>query len=144
MGAGSTALTGRIAVREPRDKLLRDAGQALSKAQALIGISEIGKVIATIREISTSISSAAEEQSAATREASSHINGVKQAAEDNGRSAGAVLNFACQQSELATRLQDLSAEAQAQGRRDATPWAKFGGADRITRRGPSAASPPAR
>jgi methyl-accepting chemotaxis protein len=78
-------------------------GSSESMAKA---IGEIGRVINTIREISTSISSAVEEQSAATREVSSNINGVKTAAEDNGRSASAVLTIARQQSELAAKLQD--------------------------------------
>ncbi len=79
--------------------------QASSESTAA-GIREIGKVIATVREISTSISSAVEEQSAATREVSSNINGVKQAAEDNGRSSAGVLRVAQQQSEVAGQLQD--------------------------------------
>jgi methyl-accepting chemotaxis protein len=37
---------------------------------------------------------------------SSNINGVKQAAEDNGRSSAGVLRVAQQQSEVAGQLQD--------------------------------------
>ena len=67
---------------------------------------EIAKVISTVSEVNTSISSAVEEQSAATSEVASNINGVRQAADDNGRSSLGVLNAAREQFQLAERLQE--------------------------------------
>ena len=67
---------------------------------------EIAKVISTVSEVNTSISSAVEEQSAATSEVASNINGVRQAADDNGRSSQGVLNAARDQFQLAERLQE--------------------------------------
>ena len=51
----------------------------------------IFSIITKINEISVSISGAVEEQSAATREVTSNINGVKQAAEETGRASTALL-----------------------------------------------------
>ena len=45
-------------------------------------------------EISTSISGAVEEQSAATKEVSANINGVSSAAQETGASSSTVLNVA--------------------------------------------------
>ena len=67
---------------------------------------EIAKVISIVSEVNTSISSAVEEQSAATSEVASNINGVRQAADDNGRSSLGVLNAARDQFQLAERLQE--------------------------------------
>ena len=63
-------------------------------------------MISTVSEVNTSISSAVEEQSAATSEVASNINGVRQAADDNGRSSLGVLNAAREQFQLAERLQE--------------------------------------
>ena len=67
--------------------------QEASKTTAT-AIQEIARVINTINEVNASISGAIEEQSAATREVSTNIVGVKQAAEETGRSSGGVLNGA--------------------------------------------------
>lgn len=57
-------------------------------------IGEIAKIIAQVNEIGTTISSAVEEQSAATQEVSSNINGVAQATQESGTSATSVLEYA--------------------------------------------------
>lgn len=64
----------------------------------------IGDIITTVSRISASISGAVEEQSAATRDVSSNIAEVREAAEANGRSAGLVLDVAQAQSALADQL----------------------------------------
>ena len=65
--------------------------QESSKATAS-AIQEIARVITRISEVNTSISGAIEEQSAATREVSTNIIGVKQAAQDTGRASTNVLS----------------------------------------------------
>ncbi len=67
---------------------------------------EIATVISRVSEVNISISSAIEEQSSATSEVANNINGVRQAAGDNGRSTVNVLNGARQQFQLAERLQE--------------------------------------
>ncbi|HVZ64628.1 MAG TPA: hypothetical protein VG936_08665, partial [Lacunisphaera sp.] len=62
-------------------------------------------IISQVSEISTSISSAVEEQSAATKEVSVNINGVTQAAQDTGQSSSTVLNVAQALSSQAGRLE---------------------------------------
>jgi methyl-accepting chemotaxis protein len=62
-----------------------------SSRQTADGIRAIGKVITQVSEISSSIASAVEEQSAATKEVSANIIGVTQAAEASGRSSATVL-----------------------------------------------------
>jgi methyl-accepting chemotaxis protein len=66
---------------------------------------DIGQIIAKISEINTSISGAVEEQSAATREVSSNITGVSQAAGETGRSSTSVLTAAQSLSKQATDLE---------------------------------------
>jgi methyl-accepting chemotaxis protein len=78
--------------------------QASSQATAA-AIHEIGEIIARINEISTSVSGAVEEQSAATQEVSQNINGVSQAAEETGRSSSGVLSVAQSLSEQASGLE---------------------------------------
>jgi methyl-accepting chemotaxis protein len=78
--------------------------QGVSRATAS-AIAEIAKVIDRVREISTSISSAVDEQSTATREVSVNINGVTQAAGDTGHSSSDVLNVAQSLSRQATELE---------------------------------------
>jgi methyl-accepting chemotaxis protein len=73
-------------------------------------IKEIAQVITKISQISTSISGAVEEQSAATREVSSNISGVKQAAQDTGKSATNVLTSAQSLSTLSAQLQERVAK----------------------------------
>ena len=62
-----------------------------SSKTAAGGIQEITRIIGTINEVNASISGAIEEQSAATKEVSTNIVGVKQAAEETGRSSTNVL-----------------------------------------------------
>ena len=57
-------------------------------------IRQIGEIIGQVSEISTSISGAVEEQSAATKEVSLNINGVTIAAQESGQSSNSVLNDA--------------------------------------------------
>jgi methyl-accepting chemotaxis protein len=57
-------------------------------------IREIVQIISQVNEISTSISSAVEEQSAATKDVSINIHGVTQAAQETGQSSSMVLNVA--------------------------------------------------
>lgn len=79
-------------------------------------IKEIAGVITRISQISTSISGAVEEQSAATREVSTNIVGVKQAAGDTGQSATNVLKGSQSLSERAAELQNSVAKFLAQVR----------------------------
>ncbi|WP_193171048.1 methyl-accepting chemotaxis protein [Nisaea nitritireducens] len=67
-------------------------------------IGEIANIIAKVNEIGTSISSAVEEQSAATQEVSVNISGVAQATEASGNSATNVLEYARTLSEQADGL----------------------------------------
>ena len=67
----------------------------LAVSQGTAGaIRAIARIIGQVSEISTSISGAVEEQSAATREVSVNINGVTAAAGDTGRSSIGVLQVA--------------------------------------------------
>ncbi|MBK5960661.1 chemotaxis protein [Rhodoplanes elegans] len=74
-------------------------------------IQEFGRVISRISEVNTSISGAVEEQSAATGEVSANIAGVKQAAEDTGRSSNQLLggsrSLQDRAGELASRVDDF-------------------------------------
>jgi len=65
---------------------IQDSSKSTSAA-----MENIFSIITKINEISVSISGAVEEQSAATREVTSNINGVKQAAEETGRASTALL-----------------------------------------------------
>ena len=69
-------------------------------------IGEIANIIAKVNEIGTSISSAVEEQSAATQEVSVNISGVAQATEASGNSATNVLEYARTLSEQADGLNE--------------------------------------
>ncbi|MDR3449122.1 MAG: PAS domain-containing methyl-accepting chemotaxis protein [Alphaproteobacteria bacterium] len=80
--------------------------QESSKTTAA-AIQEIARVITKISEVNTSISGAVEEQSAATREVWSNIVGVKQAAQETGKSSTSVLHSA-------QTLQERSAELAGQ------------------------------
>ena len=77
---------------EEIDQQIRDI-QAVSQGTAG-AIRAIARIIGQVSEISTSISGAVEEQSAATREVSVNINGVTAAAGDTGRSSIGVLQVA--------------------------------------------------
>ena len=77
---------------EEIDQQIRDI-QDSSRSTA-DGIREIGSVIGRVSEISASIASAVEEQSAATKEVSANIIGVTQAAEASGESSSVVLGGA--------------------------------------------------
>lgn len=68
------------------------------------GIRQIGKVINEVSVINSSISGAIEEQSAATRDVTANISGVKQAAAEAGRASTIVLSVA---GELAKRAGEL-------------------------------------
>lgn len=83
-------------------KDIQDSSQAES-------ISEIGKIIAQVSEISTSISSAVEEQSAATKDVSTNIHGVTEAAQETGHSSSTMLNVAQSLSQNAGRLDKQNA-----------------------------------
>ena len=61
-------------------------------------------MIAQVSEISTSVSGAVEEQAAATREVSSNIQGVQEAAGETGRSSNTLLAVARTMSEQADEL----------------------------------------
>jgi methyl-accepting chemotaxis protein len=80
-------------------------------------IQEISRVIGRISEVNTSISGAIEEQSAATREVSSNILGVRQAAEETGRSSTGVLEASrtlkSQSADLAGRVDNFLASVRA-------------------------------
>lgn len=90
--------TGEI---EQQIKSIQDA----SKSTAL-AIQQIAQVITRISEISTSISGAVEEQSAATREVTTNINGVREAAGESGRSSSEVLHTAQTLSQQASGLRE--------------------------------------
>ncbi|MEZ5785309.1 MAG: PAS domain-containing methyl-accepting chemotaxis protein [Xanthobacteraceae bacterium] len=80
-------------------------------------IQEIARIITRISEVNTSISGAIEEQSAATREVALNIGGVKQAAEETGRSSNGVLNgsqvMKDRAGELQQRVDDFLARVRA-------------------------------
>ena len=72
---------------------------------AVDAIDSINKIINEISEISTSISSAVEEQGAATQEVAKNISGVSDASNETGRLVGDVQGAADELSQMATRLQ---------------------------------------
>ncbi len=74
---------------EHQIKAIQDSSQGTAAA-----IGQIVNVIGQVSEISTSISGAVEEQSAATREVTQNIGGVRQAAADTGRNSEGVLGEA--------------------------------------------------
>ena len=84
-----------------------DGIQAASHVTA-DAIRQIGQIISQVSEISISISSAVEQQSAATREVSGNIGGVTQAAQETDQSSDNVLKFArslsVQSSDLGQRV----------------------------------------
>ena len=67
-------------------------------------IQEISKIIAQVNEISTSISGAVEEQSAATKDVSNNIHGVTEAAQETGHSSTTMLDVGHSLSESAGGL----------------------------------------
>jgi methyl-accepting chemotaxis protein len=67
--------------------------QSSSKGTA-DAIQEITRVITRIREVNASISTAIDQQSTATRDVYSNITGVRQAAEETGRTSGGMLESA--------------------------------------------------
>jgi methyl-accepting chemotaxis protein len=77
--------------------------QAASQTTA-DAIREIGRVVAQVNEIGSSIASAVEEQSVATREVSSNIGGVSQATRDASESTTAVVEVAQSLAQQATDL----------------------------------------
>ncbi len=79
---------------------IQDATSSTARA-----IQEITNIIGQIREISTSISGAVEEQSAATREVSSNITGVQRAAAETGESSATLLGVAGDLSKRSEELQ---------------------------------------
>jgi methyl-accepting chemotaxis protein len=74
---------------EQQIKGIQTASQTTADA-----IREIGRIVAQVNEIGTSIAGAVEEQSVATREVSSNIVGVSQAAQEAGRSTAMVVDIA--------------------------------------------------
>jgi PAS domain S-box len=85
--AGQTAKATEQISQQIKD--IQDSSQTTARM-----IREICEIITQVNEISTSISSAVEEQSAATKEVSANIIGVTQAAQDTGRSSTNVLDVA--------------------------------------------------
>lgn len=81
-------------------KGIQDASQSTATR-----IREIAKIVSKVEEISTAISGAIEEQSAATQEVSQNIVGVTQAASDTGRNSTVVLNDSQSLSSHATELE---------------------------------------
>ncbi len=75
---------------------------------AVAAIAGISKIINEINEISTAISSAVEEQGAATQEVATNITGVTSAASETGQSASQVLEAA---TELSKQSELLSVES---------------------------------
>ena len=73
----------------------------------MAAIGSISTTIGEISEISTAISSAVEEQGAATREVASNITGVTTASAETGQSAGQVLEAA---NELSKQSETLGKE----------------------------------
>jgi methyl-accepting chemotaxis protein len=76
---------------------------------AVEAIADISKIITEINDISGGISAAVEEQSAATQDVNCNIDGVSQASNETGTSAGEVLDAA---SELSRQAEKLSAQVQ--------------------------------
>ena len=72
---------------------------------SLVGPRTARLMLAPVSEISTSISGAVEEQSAATREVSSNISGVTQAADETGRSSATVLTVSQELAHQAAELE---------------------------------------
>ncbi len=83
--------------------------QTISEETAT-GIKEIIDVIRQINEVSVSISSAVEEQSAATNEVAGNITGVQTAAAETGQSAATVLDVA---KALSSRSDELRGRVEA-------------------------------
>ena len=81
------------------------------------GIQHIGNIIGEVNHISSSIASAVEEQSAATREVSSNIAGLTRSAETSGQSSADVLSSAhdlsIQAGELQRRVDSFLASVRA-------------------------------
>ncbi len=72
---------------------------------AVDAVNAISKIISDISEFSTSISSAVEEQGAATREVAQNISGVSDASGETGRLVTEVQSASSELSEMASRLQ---------------------------------------
>jgi methyl-accepting chemotaxis protein len=89
---------------EEIDQQIKDI-QDVSQATAS-SIGEIARIIDQVNEINTSISGAVEQQSAATREVSSNITGVSQAANETGQSSSNVLTVAQSLAQQATGLEE--------------------------------------
>jgi methyl-accepting chemotaxis protein len=87
---------------------IQNSSQSTSQA-----MEQIARTISKISEISTSISGAVEEQAAATREVSQNIMGVRQAAEDTGKSSTILLtvseDIAKQAANLEKKISDFIA-----------------------------------
>ena len=81
-------------------KAIQSSSQSMATAMR-----QIGQVIGQVSQISASISSSVEEQAAATQQVAMNINGVREAAEQNGLSSADVLRVAQDQSSLAEKLQ---------------------------------------
>ena len=91
-------------------KATEEIAQQVGEIQSATGtavdaIDSINKIINEISEISTSISSAVEEQGAATQEVAKNISGVSDASSETGRLVGDVQGAADELSQMATRLQ---------------------------------------
>ena len=91
-------------------KATEEISQQVSEIQGATGtaveaIGSISKIIKDISEISTSISSAVEEQGAATQEVAKNITGVSEASSEAGRLVTDVQAASDQLSDMASRLQ---------------------------------------
>jgi methyl-accepting chemotaxis protein len=99
-----TLATQTARATEEISQQIRSIQQASQTAAG--SINEIGEVISRVNGISVSISSAVEEQSAATREVASNIAGVTAAAESTGRSSGEMLQLASTLADQAGNLEE--------------------------------------
>lgn len=92
------------------DQINQQVGEIQGATQnAVEAIGSITGIIAEISEISSTIASAVEEQSAATQVVNENIDGVNQASAETGQAAGEVLEAA---RELSVQAEQLSAQVQ--------------------------------
>ncbi|MFQ5776056.1 MAG: methyl-accepting chemotaxis protein, partial [Kiloniellaceae bacterium] len=99
------------------EEIAQQVGEIQTSTGAAVGaIGTITKTINDINEIAAAISSAVEEQSAATMEVSKNITGVSDASSENGRMAQDVTSAANELAQQASNLQHRVGEFLAQVR----------------------------